>query len=83
MNCHDCGIKIKVKDKDILNGKYLDYGDVKIFKCNKCFSKNAALKNYQRCEVYSRVVGFLRPVQEWNKGKQQEYKDRKTYGRNK
>jgi len=31
------------------------------------------------CEVYSRVVGFLRPVSWWNKGKQQEFKDRKTY----
>lgn len=26
------------------------------------------------CEVYSRVVGFFRPVKDWNKGKQEEYK---------
>lgn len=25
------------------------------------------------CEVYSRVVGYLRPVQGWNKGKQEEF----------
>ena len=25
------------------------------------------------CEVYSRVVGYLRPVQAWNRGKQQEF----------
>jgi anaerobic ribonucleoside-triphosphate reductase len=31
------------------------------------------------CEVYSRIVGYLRPVQNWNKGKQQEFLDRKTY----
>ena len=31
------------------------------------------------CEVYSRVVGYLRPVKQWNIGKQQEFKDRKTY----
>jgi len=30
------------------------------------------------CEVYSRVVGYFRPVQNWNKGKQQEFKERKT-----
>jgi len=30
-------------------------------------------------EVYSRVVGFLRPVQNWNVGKLQEWKERKTY----
>lgn len=31
------------------------------------------------CEVYSRVVGYLRPVQSWNKGKQEEFKMRKTF----
>lgn len=31
------------------------------------------------CEVYSRIVGYLRPVQNWNKGKRQEFKERKTY----
>ena len=30
----------------------------------------------QPCEVYSRIVGYLRPVQQWNKGKQQEFKNR-------
>jgi len=24
------------------------------------------------CEVYSRIVGYLRPVQDWNKGKQHQ-----------
>ena len=32
-----------------------------------------------RCEVYSRVVGFLSPVSQWNVGKRQEFKDRKTF----
>jgi len=36
----------------------------------------------QKCEVYSRVVGYLSPVSEWNDGKQAEYKDRKTYSVN-
>lgn len=30
-------------------------------------------------ECYSRVVGYLRPVQGWNKGKKEEYFMRKTY----
>ena len=30
-------------------------------------------------EVWTRVVGFHRPVQAWNKGKQEEYKDRKEF----
>jgi ribonucleoside-triphosphate reductase len=33
----------------------------------------------QPCEVYSRIVGYLRPVQQWNNGKQQEFKERKEY----
>jgi anaerobic ribonucleoside-triphosphate reductase len=28
-------------------------------------------------EVYSRVVGYFRPVNQWNKGKKQEFADRK------
>jgi len=31
------------------------------------------------CEVYSRIVGYLRPVQNWNEGKQQEFTERKVY----
>ncbi len=30
-------------------------------------------------EVFSRVTGFFRPVQTWNKGKAEEFKDRKKY----
>ncbi|MEI6378896.1 MAG: anaerobic ribonucleoside-triphosphate reductase [Candidatus Falkowbacteria bacterium] len=33
----------------------------------------------QECIVYSRVVGWFTPVKNWNKGKQSEYCDRKTY----
>ena len=32
-----------------------------------------------QCEVYSRVVGYLRPVRQWNRGKQEEFKRRKTF----
>ncbi len=32
-----------------------------------------------KCEVYSRVVGFIRPVNQWNEGKQEEWADRKTF----
>ena len=38
--------------------------------CPKCNAK---------CEVWSRSVGYLRPVDQWNAGKQAEYADRKTY----
>jgi len=41
--------------------------------CPRCTIK-------QPCEVYSRIVGYLRPVSQWNAGKQQEFKERKTFG---
>ena len=42
------------------------------FECPQCTIK-------QPCEVYSRVVGYIRPVQQWHKGKQEEYKERKEF----
>lgn len=33
----------------------------------------------QRCEVYSRVVGYIRPINQWNPGKQAEFSDRTTF----
>ena len=33
----------------------------------------------QETEIYSRVVGYLRPVKQWNDGKQAEFKMRKTF----
>ena len=32
-----------------------------------------------RCEIYSRVVGYMRPIKQWNLGKRQEFKDRKMF----
>ncbi|MCD6518908.1 MAG: ribonucleoside triphosphate reductase [Anaerolineae bacterium] len=40
------------------------------FECPKCG---------RTCEVYSRVVGYLRPIQQWNKGKRAEYSRRKVF----
>ena len=40
------------------------------FECPTCGGKT---------EVYSRITGYYRPVQNWNDGKSQEYKDRKVY----
>ena len=49
------------------------YKDEPLTICHDC------KKVMRRCEVYSRVVGYLRPVNTWNRGKQQEFKDRVTY----
>jgi ribonucleoside-triphosphate reductase (formate) len=36
-------------------------------------------KCHEPTEVYSRIVGYLRPVNQWNNGKQSEFSIRKTY----
>lgn len=41
----------------------------------------AAQGQETHCEVYSRVVGYLRPVDQWNAGKQEEFKGRKLFDR--
>jgi len=40
--------------------------------CPKCVIE-------QKTEVYSRVVGYIRPVEQWNRGKQAEFADRKEF----
>ena len=44
-------------------------------------AKKKKLTNADRtkCEVYSRVVGYLRPVGQWNDGKAAEYQMRTEY----
>jgi ribonucleoside-triphosphate reductase len=37
------------------------------------------MKCSKKTEVYSRIVGYFRPIQNWNKGKQQEFSDRKYF----
>ncbi len=32
-----------------------------------------------KCERYSRIVGYLRPIEQWNEGKKAEWDDRVTF----
>lgn len=32
-----------------------------------------------KCEIYSRVVGYIRPIEQWHDGKQAEFHDRKKF----
>jgi hypothetical protein len=82
-NCYDCGQKIAINKKRIKNGVLLVYDNegekINVYKCKQCFKNNPALTNFKRCEVYSRIVGYLRPVRQWHIGKKQEYKERKEF----
>jgi anaerobic ribonucleoside-triphosphate reductase len=88
--CHDCKKEIKAEDGEIKaedgeikDGFALVYDDggekISVYKCKECFEKNPSLNNFKKCEVYSRIVGYIRPVQQWNEGKPQEYKDRTEF----
>lgn len=76
MVCHDC--KCEIGGFSNSYGEFISYGNG-FYKCEECFAKDPELRNFQECEVYSRVVGYLRPVSQWNKGKQAEFGDRKEY----
>jgi hypothetical protein len=88
--CHDCGKPVTVtaelaEDETITVAGGAVYNDTKgiytvyYFKCDSCFEKDHTLRNWQDCEVYSRVVGYMRPVNQWNKGKVAEWDKRKEF----
>ena len=42
-------------------------------------SNSEAQNRVIRCEVFSRVVGYHRPIQSWNSGKQSEFNERLSF----
>ena len=75
LECWDC--KKLLKDGD----EYMPYtvGKELYVKCKECHKKDPLLRNYQETECYSRIVGYIRPISQWNPGKKSEMKDRKTF----
>ncbi|MBN2596376.1 MAG: ribonucleoside triphosphate reductase [Marinifilaceae bacterium] len=49
------------------------YGEHEL--CPKCANSGQRTE----CEVFSRIVGYLRPIHQWNDGKRQEFKERKLF----
>ena len=91
-NCHDCGIPVDILCNINENSEIVISGgaiynpkigtpliEQQFFKCDICFQKDKVLRNFMPCEVYSRVVGYIRPVRQWNKGKVEEFKQRKEF----
>ena len=83
--CADCGIRVQVCATEkrgeifISGGAVYEFYKKFFFKCDECFRKAPILENFNPCEVYSRVVGYLRPVEQWNPGKQAEFSQRKPF----
>lgn len=71
--CSDCDIEF------IEGEEVMEYAEGKFYKCKVCYDKDPTLENYQPCDVYSRTVGYHAPVSRMNKGKAQEFVDRKMF----
>ena len=88
-NCHDCGKETHVlavrsgEEISVSGGAVYDPmidGQHSFFvKCEDCFSVNSELGSFQPVETYSRVVGYLRPISQWNGGKVEEFEMRKNF----
>ncbi len=63
--CKDCGKKIQAGDANVGYWKKED-----VYRCENCTNKLFGT------EVYSRIVGYIRPVKQWNVGKSAEFNDR-------
>ncbi len=87
--CYDCTtdvtVKVDVADDGRLTiegGALCDMGgelnpqDFKV-KCDDCYKKNPKFNT--KTLVYSRVCGYMMPLDNWNKGKRTEFKTRKVY----
>ena len=86
-NCHDCKSGCIISAVALEDGIHVDGGAVYdpwldkryLVKCDTCYKKDPVLRAYQDCEVYARVVGYLRPVKQFNVAKQAEFKDRVNF----
>lgn len=87
-SCHDCTAVVKIIITNDEEGNLnveggslhkIDGIEKPFLRCDHCFSNDPVLRHYQPCEVYTRVTGYLRPVQQFNIGKQEEYRARKTF----
>jgi transcription elongation factor Elf1 len=91
--CHDCGAAVRVTaarddqgvvltPRDGAAGYYpqLNSGEKEYFvKCALCYQAQPRLTRFNPTEVYTRIVGYYRPVNQWNRGKKEEYRHRKLF----
>jgi len=66
--CIECGLEIKTGDENIGHWKKEN-----VYRCEKCTSEKVG------AQTYARVVGYISPVTQWNKGKAREWEDRKEF----
>lgn len=85
-NCRDCGTPVLVSVELTDRGFRITGGAAYVrgsgphptdLKCDACFQKDPHLGG--DCEIYSRVVGYLRPVKNWNDAQQAQFRNRKLF----
>lgn len=86
--CHVCDKQVSVVATladdgamDITGGAVYQSGEDFFLKCEVCFDADRTLRNFKEVECYSRVVGYLRPIQQWNPGKLAEFNNRKSFSK--
>lgn len=91
--CHDCRCPVRVTySADEIGGRldpcdgamgyYPTLNDSKkefFVKCADCYASQPELRNFNPIEVYTRVIGYYRPVSSFNRGKKKEYSQRVNY----
>lgn len=72
---HDYSLAEYADSFDVYGGAVHGSPDKFQTKCESCFSNDPHFGG--KCLVYSRVVGYLTPVKQWNKGQQAQFGKRK------
>ena len=89
-NCHNCSIPVEIKAYVTEEGEMIVEGgavykrkialkDTYFYKCDQCYENDPTLRNWQDCEVWTRVVGYLRPTNQWNEGMKAQFNERKLF----
>lgn len=66
--CFNCGHEFQKGDTNVHYWK-----EENIYRCEPC------AQQHFKTEVYARIVGYYSPTNLWNKGKKEEWKDRKEF----
>jgi anaerobic ribonucleoside-triphosphate reductase len=75
VECVVCKKELKAKEGFISSTGVAVCGD----SCKEEYMQRLPNEGKGSLEVYSRVTGYYTPVKSWNKGKQQEFKERNRY----
>ncbi|GGF04103.1 hypothetical protein GCM10011356_17270 [Kangiella profundi] len=68
-----------LQDAELVNLYHLNKYDLKLSTTKEKPTMQLNNQDRQKCEVWTRVMGYHRPVSAFNKGKQSEHKERQHF----